>query len=238
MITKFLIFSLTLVDAFFGSSLKLSSGKTLSLIGKGPPLFFSTGLYGTMPRLFYSNLVDKLKKNMTVVTLDGVNPITKKDIEDVTDTLRVDTMSYLSHSSFNPEVLETNKLNNAILIDPICLPKVNFNGIEKPYAKVDCPVLIIRAEKLYDADVPLPEWQEIEIEGDVQDEMYKDVGHPDILDDTWSEFANNLGFWNTASGELMEFKDWKYDKKNQIPQIRKDYRQYVSDKTLNFINKN
>ena len=73
---------------------------------------------------------------MTIVTIDGIEPITKKDIEDVNNTLRVDTISYLSHSSFNPEVLETNVINSAILLDPICLSKVNFNGIEKLMQKL------------------------------------------------------------------------------------------------------
>ena len=45
MFRKFLLITLSLFsNAFLNPTLKLSSGKSLSLIGKGPPLFFSTGL--------------------------------------------------------------------------------------------------------------------------------------------------------------------------------------------------
>ena len=34
----------------FNPSIKLSSGKDLSLVGTGPPVIFSSGLFNTMPR--------------------------------------------------------------------------------------------------------------------------------------------------------------------------------------------
>ena len=34
----------------------------------------------------------------------------------------------------------------------------------------------------------------------------------------------------------MTFKEWKYDSKNTIPSIRKEYRQYVSNKILDLVN--
>ena len=35
--------------------------------------------------------------------------LSKKDIDDIAETLNVDSVSYISHSSFNPEVLESKK---------------------------------------------------------------------------------------------------------------------------------
>ena len=34
----------------------------------------------------------------------------------------------------------------------------------------------------------------------------------------------------------MDFKDWKFIKNNNIKEIRKKYRDYVAEKTLDFIN--
>ena len=36
----------------------------------------------------------------------------------------------------------------------------------------------------------------------------------------------------------MSFKEWKYDNKNTVPAIRKNYRDYVSTKILNLVNNN
>ena len=47
---------------FFNTNIKLSSGKTAILDGKGPSLLFSGGLYGTMPTRLYSKLINDLKK--------------------------------------------------------------------------------------------------------------------------------------------------------------------------------
>tara|TARA_B100000579_G_scaffold234186_1_gene191952 strand:+ start:6647 stop:7417 length:771 start_codon:yes stop_codon:yes gene_type:complete len=243
MLSKLIFITLATANAFFNvgnfikPTIRLSSGKTLTIDGNGPPLLFSTGLYGTMPRHFYNELIDNLKKTMSVVTIDGLNPITPKDIADVVNTLKVDTIAYMSHSSFNPEVLETDKINSAVLVDPICIPSIDYNGVHKPAVDVDYPVLVLRAEKLYKTEVPLPEWQELEINGeDISDEMSEGVGHPDILDDLWGEVAIKLGLWGTAERESMNFKDWKFDTENSIPKLRKNYREKTSKRALEFIN--
>jgi hypothetical protein len=227
-----------LIFSFFNTNIKLTSGKSAILSGKGPPLLFSTGLYGTMPRRFYNKLLNDLKKNVTIVTINNFNIMQPDDIDNIVDKLRVDSIAYLSHSSFNPEVLENDKINSAVLLDPICLPKINFVGITRPHANIDYPVLIIRSEKLYNTKNPLPDWQEIEIETSqtITDEIYRDVGHPDILDDFWADIAKNFGFWSMAEQDIMEFKDWRTNLKTDIPMIRKQYRKSTSNKILEFIN--
>ena len=238
MLAKFLIIGFASVNAFFNPSVRLSSGKTASIIGQGPPILFSTGLFGTMPNHMYGNIMNELKKNMTIISIDGIQPIGPKDITEVTDSLKVDSIAYMSHSSFNPTILETKRINSAVLLDPICIPDVNLNGVQQHSVNVDFPVLIIRAEKLYDTDNPLPNWQEINIKGNnVEDEIYDGVGHPDILDDIWGNIAQKIGLWGTAQGKKMSFKEWKFDNKNTVPLIRKDFRKYVSERALGFINK-
>tara|TARA_Y100000816_G_scaffold50644_1_gene32258 strand:- start:4054 stop:4863 length:810 start_codon:yes stop_codon:yes gene_type:complete len=244
MLSKLIIIGLASVSAFFNPSVKLSSGRTATLNGRGPPVLFSTGLFGTMPQQFYNEVIKNLKHNVTVVTLDGIMPIMPKDITDLADTLKVDTITYVGHSSFNPYLLETDRINNALLIDPIVIPELNINGvlsgglnnIEGRSVTLDYPVVVIKSEKLYQSKLDLPRWQELKINGDVHSEIYDGVGHPDILDDTWANVAKSTDLWGTAQGETMTFKEWKYDSKNTIPSIRKEYRQYISNKILDLIN--
>tara|TARA_X000000368_G_scaffold417879_1_gene415584 strand:+ start:1111 stop:1902 length:792 start_codon:yes stop_codon:yes gene_type:complete len=245
MLIKLIIICLTCVSAFFNPSIKLSNGKTATLNGQGPPVLFSGGLFGTMPKQFYNQLIKTLKHNVTIVTVDGITPITPELIIDIADTLNVDKLSYIGHSSFNPKILETNKINNAVLLDPIVIPEIKINNLisyalynlHPRYVSVDYPVLVIKSEKLYQSKLDLPEWQELYINGDVEIETYNGVGHPDILDDDWANFAKNTRFWKTAKAETIPFKEWKFNNKNTIPSIRKEYRDYVSSRILQLINK-
>jgi len=244
MLSKLIIVSLATVSAFFTPSVKLSSGKTATLNGRGPPVLFSTGLFGTMPQQFYNEVIKNLKHNVTIVTFDGMMPIMPKDITDLADSLKVDSLTYVGHSSFNPDLLESDRINNALLIDPIVIPSLDLNGIlsgglnniEGRVINVDYPVVIIKSEKLYQSKLDLPTWQELQINGNVKNEIFDGVGHPDLLDDTWANVARNTDLWGAAQGETMSFKEWKYDNKNTVPSIRKEYRQYVSNKILELVN--
>ena len=89
---------------FFNTNIKPSSGKTAILDGKGPPLLFSGGIFGTIPKRFYSKLLNDLKKNVTVVSIENFNIMEPEDIDNIVDKLRVDSIAFLSHSSFKPEV--------------------------------------------------------------------------------------------------------------------------------------
>ena len=226
------------VSSFFTPSIKTSKGEKLTVSGNGPPILFSPGLYGTMPSQFYNNFLNKLKKNNTVITYNNFNKLNSESINDVTEAIGVDKISYVSHSSFEPNILNNEKINNAVLLDPISIPNVNFNGIERHQINPKFPILIIKADKLYNTDIPLPEWQEIEFLNNelITEEYYENVGHPDILDDTWSNFAMNLNLWDTTKGEIVEFNNWKLNHKNSITNTRKLYREYVAKKIIDFIN--
>ena len=244
MLTKLIFISLASVSAFFNPTVKLSSGRTATLTGRGPPVLFSTGLFGTMPSQFYSELIQKLKKNVTVVTFNGLMPVTPKDVFDLADTLKVDALTYVGHSSFNPEILESTRINNAVLVDPIVIPSLDvtgvlnggLNAIDAKSVDVDFHVVVVKTEKLYESKLDLPTWQELEINGDVYNEVYEGVGHPDLLDDTWANMAKSTDLWGTAQGETMPFKEWKYDNKNTVPHTRKEFRNYVSKIVLGVVN--
>ena len=227
------------VSSFFTPTIKTKKGEQLTISGNGPPLLFSPGLYGTMPSQFYNNFLNKLKKNNTVITFNNFQQLNSESINDVAEAIGVDKISYVSHSSFNSDILNNEIINNAVLLDPITIPNVNFNGIERHQIEPKFPILIIKAEKLYNTETPLPNWQEIEFIDNnlVTEEYYENVGHPDILDDTWSNFAKNLNLWETTKGEIVEFDKWKLNHKNSITNTRNKYREYVANKTIEFINK-
>lgn len=235
---KLFFFNLACVQGFFNPHAKLASGKKATLMGDGSPVLFSTGLYGTMPRFFYNEFVGELKKNFTIVTFEGFDPIKPSDVDELADAIKTDKLVYLSHSSFEPEILESKRINSAVMLDPISIPKVSFNGVQQHSVTFDYPALVIKAGKLYDAKAPLPDWQNIEMNGDVIYETYDDVGHPDILDDNWANIAKQLGLWEMVEGEMMDFRDWKLNGKNSIPEIRKQYRKYTSKRISEFIKEN
>ena len=219
---------------FFNPSIKLPSNRNVKLSGSGPPLLFSPGLFGTMPPFIYSDFLNKLKNNLTIITFDDFLPINDKDIYEITDTLCVDSIAYVSHSSFNPKILESERINRAILFDPICLPTLTPFSVNNQEINVPFPTLVVKAERLYDSEPSLPNWQSPKLNGNITEIKYDNMGHPDILDDFWANFAKTNGFWDTTNGEIQPFQDWKYDK-NSLRKIRDEYRDYLSKTSLDFI---
>ena len=65
MLSKLIIISLATAFAFFNPSVKLSSGRTATLNGRGPPVLFSTGLL----ELCLNNFIMKLLKILNIMLL-------------------------------------------------------------------------------------------------------------------------------------------------------------------------
>jgi hypothetical protein len=227
-----LVFYINNTIGFFTPQIKTTNGNVLKLYGTGSPVLFSPGLFGSMPDFFYGNLITELKKNNTIITINGFSPISKNTIEEICDTLKVDKIGYIGHSSFNPEILDNSKyINNALLIDPINIPSFNFNdGFNNRKINSDFPITIIKAKKLYYSSRSLPKWQYPIFKKKVYEEYYEDVGHPDILDNFWADIAKTLNLWDMAEREKMNYKEWKLKSKNSIPSIRKKYIEYISRK--------
>ena len=236
-----MIFNILLLGLhLFSPTVKLESGKDLTLVGKGPPVVFSSGLYNTIPYFMYNKLLNKMKDKVTIVSINDFSPLGKKDIDDIAQTLNVDKISYISHSSFNPEVLESKKINKAVLIDPICIPPFSVSTLRlKPpdtiNINLDFPAKVYKADKLYNGRKTLPNWQDPVFNNEVESEIIPNVGHPDILDDTWADIAKQLGLWETAQSDPVNFEDWKFIKDENIKELREKYRDYIADKCLEFI---
>lgn len=229
---------LNLINGFSLFSKKITSPENnkISISGNGPPVLFSSGLFDTMPNFLYSNFLNNLKKNFTIISINNNFPIYKSSqIEDITDTLGVDKISYISHSSFFPNILDTERINKGIFLDPIIIPGIGNRNIGNCIIDNKFPVLVIKAEKLYKGNVRLPDIQSPIFEGELNEEFYESVGHPDILDDIWADFAKNFELWEMTQNPVMNYSTWKYNNKNDIYKIRKKYRKNISSKCSEFL---
>jgi len=219
---------------FLPKQIKTTSGKQLILKGNGPPVLFSPGLFGSMPVFLYNNLINELKKNNTIITINDFTPIAEDSVKEICNTIKVDKIGYIGHSSFNPNVINNNKyINSALLIDPINIPFINFNSLSDNKIKTNYPITIIKANKLYYGKKTLPEWQNPNFEK-IYKEIYCDgVGHPDILDDFWADIAKSIGLWEMAESKQMNYNNWTFNIKSDISQIRKKYIKYVAQQYIN-----
>ena len=229
--------------SFFTPNIKLNSGKTLKFKGKGPPLLFSTGLYGTMPNFIYSNIQNKLLKNFTLIINPNYNSLSINDINNLVNELQVDYIGLFSHSSFNDKLLECKYFNKITLCDPITTPNFQFNGFSKKKILPKCDISIIRAEKLYRSDLTIPDYQtpfikKNKIKSDI---IYQDVGHPDILDNYWANLAIYSSLWKgiEIKKKINKYNDWKLENLNKnniylINKMREEYRTFIAKETINF----
>ena len=228
--------------SFFGNpTISIGGGRKATLIGTGPPVIFSTGLFGTMPSFFYSDLFKLIKHNVTLVTLDS-GVLNKENVKNVASALGVSEVGFMSHSSFDASVLSSPFIRSAVLCDPIALPSivgVPFASSE-PFASasVDAsyPVLTIRAERAYNAmqiDTPIPEFLEPKPkdEDNWRTETLPGVGHADVLDDAWADVGANLIPWiNGPTLPTTDFRSWSLasSKPAALKKIRDAYRKKLA----------
>lgn len=113
---------LTSTLCLFEPTVRLPNGHSVTLYGSGPPVVFSSGLFGTMPRRLYTKLFRKMTPNVTLAVLNDVAPVTVQTVEDIAESLSVDKVSFFSHSSFDASILNSPVLHSAVLCDPVVLP--------------------------------------------------------------------------------------------------------------------
>ena len=228
---------------FMTPSFKLESKKIIYLKGSGPPLLFSTGLFGSMPNFIYSDIQNKLSKNFTLLLNKDYSPFVLQDIQEIKNELNVDYLSLFSHSSINYKILESPIFNKMVLCDPITNPTIKFNGFANKKIKNKANILIIKAEKLYNSDRKLPSYQNpLFIKNKIRSQLvYKNVGHPDILDNFWADVAINTQLWRGFKNKqkIKKFKNWEYsslkNNKKEIYEYRNFYRNFIVNESINFI---
>ena len=159
------LLTLGLLDSFFPSSVVNlpQSGQKVSLFGSGPPVMFSSGLFGLMPRRLYTNMFTELMGEATIVVLNDIRPVTRQTFEETADTLGVDKMGFFSHSAIDGSILDSDRIESAVLCDPVTIPQLlptfPLGMPEKP--RSDVSTLVIRAGQAYNPDVstPIPDFQ-------------------------------------------------------------------------------
>ena len=66
----------------------------------------------------------------------------------------------------------------------------------------------------------------------------ENVGHSDILDDTWAELADSIGIKGVkevSMSDLQTFSDWKFLKTNNKKKLRSAFRTMLCDKVRGFV---
>ncbi|OUU16529.1 MAG: hypothetical protein CBB97_22605 [Candidatus Endolissoclinum sp. TMED37] len=207
-------------------------------MGRGPPVVFSTGLFGSMPAFLYNDFCRLLKRNYTIVTIDDYGIMNLNDYEEIVDALNVKSTAFVSHSTFDTEILTSDFINSAVLCDPIGLPSVDLSGFKSAEVFSSCPVLGLKAEKTYSSDFSVPEYQYPIIKGDYEEETYSNMGHIDVLDDWWAEFGKSYGFWDSVSADISDFNNWKFRSGEGFSKTRlyrKSYRESMCNRIIGFI---
>lgn len=229
--------------SFFGPpKLDIGKGRTIGLYGKGPPVVFSTGLYGAMPKFLYDDLFRKMSKNVTLVKPSGPG-MSEGTMERICDALGVKEVGFFSHSSFDPSVLSSPRIKSAVLCDPVCFPSISPFGVERfasPSVSVSAPVLVLRAENTYAIDPPIPDYLSPSPYGDTpwRSVTLPGVGHADLLDNVWADIGAKLLPWiNGPSPESKEWKDWEEtgSKERASKKIRDAYRKEVASLAANHL---
>ena len=130
-------------------------------------------------------------------------------------------------------ILTSDKINYAILCDPITLPDIDFRGFVSQEIVTNCNVKIINAEQGYKKSnqLTLPDFNAPVIKGNVDIETYLGVGHVDIIDDFIADEILKLGFWESIPSPKQTFNNWSWKKmmrKSEKRDIRTEYRKHVA----------
>ena len=229
-----------ILTAFLTPTVRTPAGHRVSLHGTGPPVVFSSGLFGTMPRQLYTELFRRLSTDVTLVVPEGIGPVTAEVIDDVADALAVDRVGFLSHSSIDASLLDSDRIQTAVLCDPVVMPKLDWTrgGLVAPDASPNFPVLVLKAERAYDKDTPgIPEMISPNIlNDDLRERTFETVGHADLLDDTWAEVGRRTIPWmKGADAPVAAFDVWSFDARRKTSELRDTYRRDVADEILNHV---
>lgn len=227
--------------SFFTPTIRTQDGQRVSLYGSGPPVLFSSGLFGVMPRRLYTSLFAHLTKEFTLAVPEDVGPVTAATVAAVADALAVDKIALLSHSSFDHNILESTRVQTAVLCDPVVLPNLDWmqGGLVAPRTSPTFPIRVLRAELAYDIDTPgIPDMISPSFdEGvDVTMRTFEGIGHADLLDDVWAKLGSDVIPWmKGVVPPPAPFDTWTIDARTQTSRLRALYREGVAEEIIGHI---
>lgn len=214
---------------FVMQKVSLQDGTKLQVVGSGPPVLFSSGLYGLMPSNFYNKVTKKLQKEFTLVLPTGGSVIKSKYVNEVVDLLNVEKIGFMSHSSLDTSILENPLVHKAVTIDPVSLPSTSPSDfLQKKQIEPSMSVLLVKTG-LSQTKLPFKGF-DVQINAERVLEFPK-IGHTDILDDFWADIADDLGVKGVKSfpnieGDAQTFHSWTF-RKDQMSKV--DIRQRYRD---------
>lgn len=209
--------------------MRLPSGKRASLHGSGPPVLFSSGLFGLMPRRLYTKLFQELSHNITLAVIEDYGPTSEADVQGLVSALGVEEVGLLTHSSIDTDVLKSPYVRSAVLCDPVVIPRwIPPFGVSTPGPEVVGDVLILKASNAYTAP-GIPSFITPQVPGS-RTRTFSNVGHADLLDDTWADLGPKVFPWMTgASIPRRSFLEWNGQKAfDDVRSIRAAYRTEVA----------
>lgn len=155
-----------------------------------PTTLFSSGLYNTMPFWMYDDVLRAARRNATIV--QATMPLTRASFEHACDAMAVDTVPLIAHSAIDVEVLRSDRLARALLIDPAVRPSVSSSLSSRSAREVvtpKVPVTIVESA-LYSGFVPKL-FQPVVL--GAHKFVYSGGGHADILNPQWAALAESFG---------------------------------------------
>lgn len=226
--------------SFLATNLPLRSGGSVSLHGRGPPILFSTGLFGTMPHWIYSEFFKQMTPNVTMVVLNGPSPLTGDRIEEIADAVAVDRIGFFAHSSTDRHILDSSRVGSVVLCDPVVMPQLSL-PFQMTSSEVVNPIpfLVLRAGQSYtsfeDGPSPIPNYLGPQLPSESTDTTTFDgMGHADLLDDTWADLgASTIPWMRGPASPTRPFRDWSFTRSSrEISKARRTYRRSVAHRAL------
>lgn len=227
--------------SLFTPSVPLSQGKALIFGKGGPPVVFSSGLFGTMTHRIYGDLIRGLTaRNLSIVVPSSMAPVTRSVVEDVADALGAEEVGFFSHSSFDVDVLSSDVVKRAVLCDPIVVPKFGIGSFfSSPLVeREDLSILSLRAGTAYDEAVresaPIPDYLSPTVPKDTS-VVFDGMGHADVLDDYWAAMGPRMLPWmRPSSTPKKSFLDWAGPASASSAPKRSAYRDEVAERASSF----
>jgi hypothetical protein len=160
---------------------------------------FSSGIYGTIPKSVYNNIFASLAQNVSIINAPG--PLNRRKFELLCDEYEQQKLPLIAHSSFDPDILESYRLEKALLFDPATLPLLSTSGLMSVTIQPRVPVNIVLS-KFYDTFVKKAFQPKIEGAALMQLDY---GGHSDLLDGMMPWVAQKIGI-KSDTENIQEYK--------------------------------
>jgi len=219
--------------SFFIPTLQLENGRNIKVIGKGPPVLFSTALYGTMPYQMYNELINVLKSDISVVVFDDFSPVYKDDVEQAAVSLNVKKIGFISHLSVDLNILTSICVEKAVLHDPIYNKQFSLSGTESEEIDAHMFTTIINSENDIQGNKETSYSNAPKVHGEVEYIVDRNVSILDILDTFWRQSSKNFIHkkTNIDKSKLSVHKDYVLLNKER-PQNIQEYKNIISKRIV------